>query len=233
MEHNSAQNPVQQDTSIPVITIDGLAGTGKGTARMRVAARLGFNELDSGVLYRALALVCHEKNISPENEAEHDSCANEAIGLNVEMTGEAIIIDGKDRTRDIRSPESGKRASVISKIKSVREKLHTYQLSRRKTPGLVADGRDQGYIFDTKYRFVLTARPEVRAERRVIEFAAAGHPANYEEILADIIRRDHSDMTRAVSPFVPHPEAIIIDTSDLTRDEVADAIIAEYEKNRV
>lgn len=223
MQHTSAQ-----DTTIPVITIDGLAGTGKGTARMRVAAKLGFNELDSGVLYRALGLVCHEKNIPVEDS---EKCGNEAAGLNVEVHGEKILLDGKDRTRDIRSPDSGKRASVIGKIKSVREKLHAYQMSQRKTPGLVADGRDQGYLFDTTHRFVLTCRPEVRAERRVLEFSAAGHPADYTEILNDIIKRDHSDMTRAVSPFVPHPEAIIIDTSDLTRDEVADAIINAYKKS--
>lgn len=215
--------------SIPVITIDGLAGTGKGTARMRVAARLGFNEHDSGVLFRALGLVCHEKGI-PLTEMER--CGDEAAGLNVVVHGEKILIDDIDRTKEIRSDVCAKMASAIAKIDSVHQKLRDYQLKKRTLPGLVADGRDQGFIFDTPHRFILTARPEVRAKRRVIEFSAAGLPADYEKILGDIIKRDESDLTRAVQPYIPHPKAFTIDTSDLTRDEVADAIVNVYKNSQ-
>jgi len=203
------------DRLAPVIALDGGAGTGKGTVRSRLAALLDFFSLDSGVLYRALGVVCSRKGLTvlPDMIAA-------AHSLNLRMDGEQVILDGHNETRIVRSDEGGKLASTISAIPEIRGALLEFQLKMRRQPGLVADGRDQCYIFDTPFRYFFVCNAEVRAERRVRQFRKAGLPANYQLIFDEIRRRDDADQTRLVQPLRPHPEALIIDNSTLSINEV-------------
>lgn len=211
--------------NIPVIAIDGGAGTGKGTARTRVAKTLGFHELDSGILYRAVGLVCKIKKIT-----NHTDCATEAANLKVSVEGERIFINNEDLTSRLRSDECGRLASDVGQILEVRENLRALQFSMLKPPGLVADGRDQGIIFDTPFRFFLKAEPGERARRRVLQFERMNIHADFDQILAEILRRDEADRTRSIVPLKPHPEAMIIDTTHMSIDEVSSTIIDAYHK---
>ena len=208
----------------PVIAIDGFAGSGKGTARAIVAERLGFHQLDSGVLYRAVALQSHRKGLKKIKQLEAV-----ASRLNVTFIGKRIILDGRDETRIIRSDKIGKIASVVAQIPEVRMALRRFQLGMRKPPGLVADGRDQGEIFDGSCRFFLETPAEIRAQRRVEEFKARRQKADYEKILAEIKRRDDADINRKISPLKPHPRAWFIDTR-IPAEEVADIIYGLFKK---
>ncbi len=213
------------DVNVPAIAIDGVTGSGKGTVRGIVAKKLGFNQLDSGVLYRALALVSIRKGISgSQNLAAAAAC------LHLKMVDHTVFLDGVDETVIIRSDEMGKAASIVAQIPEVRAALRGFQLSMRTLPGLVADGRDQGEIFDTRHRFFLEASAEIRAKRRVEQFTRMDLSADYETILAEINRRDESDFTRKVSPLKIHPRAWRIDTSNINAEETAEIILAHYGK---
>ncbi|MBP6857608.1 MAG: (d)CMP kinase [Candidatus Pacebacteria bacterium] len=216
-------NTLKQNLSITVVTIDGGAGTGKGTQRSLISRFLGFHGLDSGVLYRAVGYKVHSENIPIEDIETIESIA---LNLNIETKGENVIIDGFDRTKIVRSDEvGGKYSSMVAKIPEVRAALNKLQLSKRKYPGLVSDGRDQGFVFDTPYRFFLKTRPEIRAQRRVKQFERMGLPANYNDILEEILRRDHSDVNNPANPLKPHPRAFIIDNSNLKIKETAKIIL--------
>jgi cytidylate kinase len=220
---------IPDGTNTPVINIDGGAGTGKGTVRAIVAQRLGFHELDSGVLYRAVALRSLRNGIKITETKQLEGIAS---SLDLKMTGEQVIFDGTDETTIIRSDEIGRLASVVAQIPEIRMALRRFQLGMRKLPGLVADGRDQGEIFDNSYRFFLETSPERRAERRVKQFEARQQQkADYDATLAEIVRRDEVDMNRKISPLKPHPLAWRIDTC-ISAVEVADIICGQYEKRR-
>jgi cytidylate kinase len=225
--HNpSASDKSNNFTNVPVIAIDGGAGTGKGTTRSMVAKALGFHELDSGVLYRAVGLVCKLKGIS-----DKINCGKEAANLEISIEGERIFINNEDMTSRLRSDECGKLASEMGQIPEVRAGLRQLQLNKRRPPGLVADGRDQGIIFDTPFRFFLQADPEERARRRVLQFEKMNIHADHETILAEILRRDDADKNRSIVPLIPHPEATIIDTTHLTPNEVVSIIVEAYRKS--
>lgn len=214
---------MKQDLSIPVITIDGGAGTGTSTQRALIARLLGFHSLDSGVLYRAVGFKVYTEKIPLEDVTYITSIAH---NLDIVSKGESVLLDGIDQTLPIRSDEiGGKYSALVAKIPQVREALHFFQISRRKAPGLVADGRDQGIVFDTPYRFFLETKAEKRAERRVRQFQKMKLPADYETILAEIIRRDNSDKTNPANPLRPHPKAMVIDNSDLAIKETARLIL--------
>ena len=216
--------PTGQDLDVPVITIDGGAGTGKGAVRSIVAKALGFHQLDSGALYRSVALIALENKIT-----DISTLVEIADNLVFEMQDEKAILSGKDVSKEIRSDEVSNRASEISKIKEVRVALLKHELSMRKSPGLVADGRDMSAVFETEHKFFLVASPEIRAKRRVLQFESMGLPADYENILKEIKNRDDVDRTREHSPMKPHAGAHIIDVNIISAKEVADIILKSYQ----
>lgn len=216
---------VVQDLKIPVIAIDGGAGTGKSTARNIVAVQLSFHELDSGALYRAVGWGCRRAGITID---EIPAIVEYARNLNICFRGPRIFLNGDDCTSYIRSEEASELAKVVSQIRGVRETLRAFQLSKRKSPGLSACGRDMGEIFDTPHRYFLTAEPEERARRRVVQLRSSGEDADYEEVLENIKARDYADENRLVSPLRRHPEAMTIDTTRLTPQKVAHMILMDY-----
>jgi cytidylate kinase len=218
---------MEQDLSIPVIAIDGGAGTGKGTVRSIIAKRLGFHNLDSGALYRAVAVVSIRKNIHHE-----DGFVEIANNLDIKIEDDRVFVNDEDITEDLRTLESDTRASVTSKVPGVRSALLDFQFKMRKQPGLVADGRDMGQIFSTPHKFFLVAKPEARAKRRINQHKERGVISNYDEVLAEIVSRDERDSGRSINPAKPHPEAVIIDTTEIGAEEVADVIMSYYLKNQ-
>lgn len=214
---------MKQDLNIPVIAVDGGAGTGKGTTRGMLAKKLDFHELDSGVLYRALGVKAYQLGVKTDEVELLVTIANR---LNVRVEGETIFLDGMDQTLIIRSDEmGGTLSSQVAKHMPVRQALEKYQLEMRKMPGLVADGRDMGLMFDTPNRFFIKTAPEVKAKRRVLQFQQQLIPADYDAILAAIILRDKADEEREANPLRPHPKAMIIDNTFMTREEVVDKIL--------
>jgi cytidylate kinase len=211
-------------TSVYVVAVDGKTGTGKSTACGLVASLLGFGMLRSGKLYRAVYLMAKLLGISDE-----EGYIRIAQDLPIVFDGERILLDGVDYAVRIESDECGVMAPTVARIQGVRDGLRALQLSMRKPPGLVAEGRDMGDIFEGSYRVFLTIEPEVAARRRVLQFEGMGLPADYDTILSDIKRRDQADMTRDIAPLRAHPEAKIIDTSYMTPREVADQIVGEFE----
>lgn len=212
-----------QDLSAPTITIDGGAGTGKGDIRNLVATVLGFNAFDSGVLYRALAILAYDLGIDWSDEAglvrlvgilDVTMPAATTIPSNgEERIEEIILLNGVNRIRDIRSSLGDKGASMVAKLQSVRTALLPLQLSKRQLPGLVIDGRDMGELFDTPFRFFVTVTPEERARRRCLQRHGVVTEVEYQAILADILERDLADTTRTVRPLKRHPLAIELDNS--------------------
>lgn len=215
---------IQPDLGAPVIALDGYAASGKGTARRLVAEALGFHQLDSGLLYRALAFLCEGAGARSPAEQIH-----QAQNMRFAIEKGVAQANGEPLPEDIGSEEWGAKAAIVAANQSARHAIKCLQLGMRQKPGLVADGRDMGFIFHEPFRFFITADDAVRAERRVKQLRALNRPADYHEILADIRRRDAADKTRAASPLVIHPEARIIDSSDMSPEQVRDLILAAYD----
>lgn len=213
------------DPRAPVIAIDGPSASGKGTVAKRVADALGFHYLESGVLYRLLAMVSLKKNL-----CEEASLAVLAGAMKVEFLGERIILENQDVTDDIRSEACGNRASEVAKMPAVRQTLLARQRAYRRAPGLVADGRDMGTVVfpDAALKIFLTAGPEVRAERRYKQLKEKGISANLRALSRDLTERDARDAARAVAPLAPAPDAVQLDSSDLGIDDVVARILGWY-----
>lgn len=206
---------------IPVITIDGGAATGKGTIRAKLAHILGFHSLDSGNLYRAVGLLCFRKQVECI-----ESMAEVASTLRIETNGDRVILHGQDETEELKSQHCGELASKVAKIPEVRKALLNFQLSKRQWPGLVTDGRDQGFIFEDAHRYFFTIDPGVAAVRRLTQLLEMKQIAEYEVILAEIIKRNTEDRERKVDPLKPHEHAFIIDTGGKKVDEIVDLILS-------
>lgn len=214
---------------IPVITIDGASGVGKGTLAFRVAQYLGYQLLDSGAIYRALALYAISKQIDLEDEVAVNELAK-VLPLRFEQRNDSIIIfiDGKDITQELRLETTGNKASVVAKHPSVRASLIQRQRNYATLPGLVADGRDMGTtIFpDAAFKFFLMASAEIRAKRRYQQLLDQGFSAKISDIIEEIKARDYRDQTRSTSPLIPAVDAVVIDTSDLNADQVFEKVCA-------
>lgn len=210
---------------IPVITIDGPSGVGKGTVSSRVAQVLGWRFLDSGALYRAVALGVMEAHI-PLDAAADVAVKAEALDLRFADAGRVLSGD-RDISAQIRAEAVGEVASRIAALPPVRTALLNKQRAFRQAPGLVADGRDMGTtIFpDASLKVFLTASAEVRAERRYKQLKQKGVDANLPRLLGEIRERDRRDSERPVSPLKPAPDACLLDTSTLSIDEVVDQVI--------
>lgn len=207
---------------VPVITVDGPSGTGKGTLCQRLAARLGWHLLDSGVLYRLVGLLAQARGVAWDDEA---ALAALAAALPVRFeAGDTprILLDGVDVSDRVRTEATGEAASRVATCPGVRAALLQRQRELRRPPGLVADGRDMGTVVfpDAQLKVYLTASPEVRAERRYKQLRGKGIGGSLATLLEDIRARDERDAQRAIAPLVPAPDAEILDTSHLGIDEV-------------
>lgn len=205
-------------SDVPVIAIDGPSASGKGTIASEVAARLGFHYLESGALYRLVAL------------AGGDDPAKTAAELAVEFRGGKIMLEKQDVTEEIRSELIGVRASEIARIPNVRRALLARQRAFRQAPGLVADGRDMGTVVfpDAVLKVYLTASVQVRAERRYKQLIDKGNSANLAALSRTLEERDRRDAERAVAPLKPAPDAVSLDSSELTIGQVVDRVLQLY-----
>ena len=212
---------------IPVITIDGPTASGKGTVAHKVADHLGFHLLDSGALYRLTALQAIRRGTSLTDE---HALAKLAEHLNISFTGEAVFLSHENVTDAIRQEDVGNTASKIAAFPAVRQALYGLQLGFRKTPGLVADGRDMGTVIfpGAQLKVFLTASVEARAERRYKQLIAKGFSANMEDLLMDLKARDDRDTNRAIAPLIPAEGAHVLDTSQMTVDEAVSQVLQWY-----
>lgn len=214
----------------PVVAIDGPAGAGKSTVARRLAARLGYVLIDTGALYRALALAARECGTSWDDGAALGRLAH-ALALDL-VPGEEglprLFVDGHERSADIRTPEISRGASAVSRHPDVRDALLGTQRALGAHGGAVVEGRDIGTVVfpDAEVKIFLTASPEVRAERRVRELRARGTEAGYEETLAAIRARDAQDGGREVAPLKAAEDAVEVDTTELDAREALDRIEA-------
>ena len=208
----------------PVIAIDGPSASGKGTVAARVADALGFHLLESGALYRLVALEALRAGVGPADEA---AISRIAAGLPVRFIAQRTLLRDEDVTEALRGEDVGNRASEVACLPAVRAALLDLQRAFRSPPGLVAEGRDMGTIVfpDALLKVFLTARLEVRAERRYKQLKDKGNNANLAALSRDLGLRDARDSSRATAPLLPAPEATVLDASDLLIDDVVGRIV--------
>jgi cytidylate kinase len=207
----------------PVIAIDGPSASGKGTVASRVAEALAFHYLESGALYRLVALVSSRADLG----LDEDPLEKIASELDVTFTGEQVLLSGEDVAEALRSEVIGNRASDIARLPKVRAALLERQRGFRRSPGLVADGRDMGTVVfpGAVLKVFLTASVQVRAERRYKQLNDKGIRANLASLSRDLAARDERDANRAVAPLIPAPDAIRLDSSDLPVKEVVAQVV--------
>jgi cytidylate kinase len=208
-----------------VIAIDGPAGSGKSTVARRLAERLELKYLDTGAMYRAVAFAALRRDVDP---GDLDAVAKLVPGLEIDVSLEAVRVDGVDATIEIRGPEVTRAVSVVAANSSVRDDLRRRQHAwAEKHDGGVIEGRDIGTVVfpDAELKVYLTASPEARAGRRAQEVT----DLDYETVAADIARRDALDQGRDDSPLIEAADAVTIDTTDRTIDEVVDAVLARLD----
>ena len=211
-----------------VIAIDGPAGSGKSTVARRLAERLGLEYLDTGAMYRAVAFAALRRDVDP---GDADAVANLTPGLDIEITLDAVRVDGVDATIEIRGPEVTRAVSVVAANSAVRDEMRRRQRAWAEArAGGVIEGRDIGTVVfpDAELKVYLTASPEARAGRRAQEVT----DLDYETVAADIARRDALDQGRDDSPLVEAADAVTIDTTERTIDEVVDAVLDRLEARR-
>ena len=213
----------------PVIAIDGPSASGKGTVARAVADALGFHFLDSGALYRLVALAASERALNLESASD---IAGIARNLNVKFGDDAIWLDGRDVTNAIREERVSGAASKVAALEPVRQALIDRQRAFRQPPGLVADGRDMGSVVfpDAILKIFLTADAEERARRRYKQLMAKGLSANMGALLQEIRDRDARDMKRATAPLQKGADAIELDTTGMSVDAAVAQIVARYKR---
>jgi cytidylate kinase len=215
-----------------IVTIDGPSGVGKSTMSRRVAAALGYTYLDTGAMYRAVALFMQGLAIDFGDEQAVDSALSnmtlQLLPAEREDGDVRVMVNGQDVGRAIRTPEMGMLASQVSAIPVVRRRLTQMQQAIGHQGRIVAEGRDTGTVVfpDACWKFYLEADPEERARRRAAQLQAAGQKVDVREILAMIVKRDHDDQERALAPLRKAKDAVVIDTTGITIQEVCDRILA-------
>lgn len=215
--------------SIPVLALDGPSGSGKGTIGQLCALQFGWHYLDSGAIYRALAWATKQADIDPGDVESLLEIADELeLICHVKPYDVAEIeVNGQRVTDELRTEETGEMASQIAPIPEVRSALLNLQRRSRKAPGLVADGRDMGTVVfpDAPYKVFLTASAEIRAKRRFDQLKSKGFDVNLARLLESIQARDVRDSSREASPLIAAKDALVLDTSELSIDEVVASIL--------
>lgn len=217
----------------PVVAIDGPAGAGKSTVTRRVAEELGYWVVDTGALYRAVALAAQRRQLSWSDgpavaSLAHELAERRALCFDSRGEGEArVLLLGEDVTRAIREPEIGQGASIVSAYPPVREALLQMQRSAGEQGGVVLEGRDIGTVVfpEAEAKFYLTASVDVRAQRRLEELALRGIAATLDDVRSEVIERDQRDSNRAVAPLRQAPDAELVDSSSLAIEEVVAQIV--------
>ena len=226
-----AQNKL---ANIPVLTLDGPSGVGKGSVARIVAGKMGWHLLDSGAIYRGFALAAHSRGIVFDDEQGLVALAKK-LDLKFEsVEGQELLnvyVDGVEASKELRTEQTAELASQLAVIASLREALLKKQQQFEQAPGLVADGRDMGTVVfpDAPYKVYLTASAEERAQRRLKQLQNSANAGNISQILAEVKKRDERDSNRKHSPLTPARDALIIDTTCLTIDEVIARVMALVE----
>lgn len=217
-------------TNIPVIAIDGPSASGKGTVAQLVASQLGYHYLDSGALYRIVALAAKRENIPWQNET---ALAELASKLKIRFEQGEIYLNDEIITENVRTEEMSRGASEVAVHPLVRRALLDLQHSFRQVPGLVADGRDMASVVfpDAQIKIFLTASAEVRAERRYKQLMSKGIHANLLDILQDLQKRDARDQQRLVAPLQQSADAKLLETSQLSIEQAVQAVLEYQHKN--
>ena len=214
----------------PIVAIDGPGGAGKSTVARQLAKELGFAYLNTGAMYRAVALAAREAGIAPEDPKLEEKIGELLKTIQIDFDGDRIKLNGRDVSAQITGPEISNLASTYSTLPIVREKMRELQRALGANGGVVMEGRDIGTVVfpDAEFKFYLDADPQVRAERRFAELNARGATPQRDEVLHQLNERDRRDIDRQHAPLKRADDAIEIDTSKLTIDEVVRAI-----KNRM
>jgi len=213
---------------LPIITIDGPSGAGKGTIARLLADKLGWPLLDSGAIYRVLALAAIHHHVELDNEEALTPLAGH---LDVRFTSEnamiKVVLEGEDVSREIRSEKIGNAASKVAAFPRVREALLRRQRAFQTPDGLIADGRDMGTIVfpNAPIKIFLTASAQERAQRRFAQLQENGFDANIQSLLSEINERDERDRNRVVAPLVPADDALVVDSTGLTIEEVLAQVV--------
>lgn len=215
--------------SIPVLTIDGPSGAGKGTVSRIVASRLGWHYLDSGALYRAVGVAASWANLDISDPAALVRCTFDTrVEFSDAAHGLRVLVNDVDATDELRLETTGAVASAIAAFPEVRSALKERQRAFRQPPGLVADGRDMGTVIfrDAPFKVFLTASAEERAERRYKQLKDKGVSVTLDGLLREILARDARDAQRTVAPLRPAEDAVLIDTTGLNIDQVVERVLA-------
>jgi CMP/dCMP kinase len=212
-----------------VITIDGPAGAGKSTAARELARRLGLRLVDTGAMYRALAWAVRGAGLAPEDGPALRALLNHTT---VTLADDRVLVDDRDVTGEIRTPELSELTSRLSALKPVRDKATPLQRALAARGGAVLEGRDTGSVVypEADVKFYLDAGMEARARRRHAELRARGVAVDLAEVRDEVARRDRQDMHRALAPTVVPPGAIVIDSSGLSSDEVVERLVQEVKR---
>ncbi len=215
----------------PVVTIDGPAAAGKSTAARELARRLGFTLIDTGALYRALAWAVKEAGVTADDAP--------AVGKVLEKTtvdfeGGRVLVNGRDITAQLRTPELGMLTSRLTRLQVVRDKLTPLQRRLARAGGVVLEGRDTGSVVcpGAEVKFYLDADLDERARRRREELAATGLPADYETVKAEVMQRDRQDMERDLAPLVRPEGALVLDSTALSPEAVVERMLDAVEQAR-
>ncbi|HUP93688.1 MAG TPA: (d)CMP kinase [Burkholderiales bacterium] len=213
----------------PVIAIDGPSASGKGTVAYNVATALGFHFLDSGALYRLVALAALDRRLALESASD---IADTALNLNVKFEGDIVYMEGRDVSNAIRDERVSAAASKVAALQPVRAALLERQRAFRQAPGLVADGRDMGSVVfpDAELKIFLTALAEERARRRYKQLMEKGLSASMDALLQEIRERDRRDSERAVAPLQKVADAVELDTTRLSADQAVARVLALYKE---
>ncbi|ELK2036335.1 (d)CMP kinase [Vibrio vulnificus] len=216
----------------PVVTVDGPSGAGKGTLCMLLSKKLGFQLLDSGAIYRVLALAAIHHCVDTESE---DALVPLATHLDVQFVAEGdlvkVILEGEDVSKELRKEETGMAASKVAALPRVREALLRRQRAFEAAPGLVADGRDMGTVVfpNAKAKIFLDASAEERAHRRLKQLQDKGLDVRFDDLLSEIQERDDRDRNRPVAPLRPAEDALVLDSTSMSIDEVVEKALQYIE----